>query len=99
MHALTAVEICAGAGGQTLGLHLAGFQHALAVELDEQAAKTLRTNLQRLNPAENADSLVAVGDVADRETWHPEDFTGVSLLAGGSPMPSFQRRRQATRRG
>ena len=31
---LEVVEICAGAGGQALGLERAGFEHALAVELD-----------------------------------------------------------------
>ena len=35
---LEAVEICAGAGGQALGLERAGFEHALAVELDPNAA-------------------------------------------------------------
>ena len=29
---LTCVEICAGAGGQALGLHMAGFQHVALVE-------------------------------------------------------------------
>ena len=31
---LEVIEICAGAGGQALGLERAGFEHALAVELD-----------------------------------------------------------------
>ena len=35
------VEICAGAGGQSLGLELAGFEHELAVELDPNACATL----------------------------------------------------------
>ena len=34
---LDVVEICAGAGGQALGLERAGFEHALAVELDPAA--------------------------------------------------------------
>jgi len=34
---LEVVEICAGAGGQALGLERAGFEHALAVELDPVA--------------------------------------------------------------
>jgi site-specific DNA-cytosine methylase len=38
------VEICAGAGGQSLGLELAGFEHDLSVELDPNAAATLRHN-------------------------------------------------------
>ena len=30
------VEICAGAGGQSLGLELAGFEHELAVEFTDR---------------------------------------------------------------
>lgn len=80
MSGLTVVEICAGAGGQALGLERAGFDHALAVEIDPNAARTLR---------HNRDWKVAVGDVADRSVWNPADFEGVDLLAGGVPCPPF----------
>ncbi|GID96194.1 DNA cytosine methyltransferase [Amorphoplanes digitatis] len=87
---LSVVEICAGAGGQSLGLHLAGFEHKLAVELDPTAAATLAANLQRLQPADDASSLVRVGDVADEDVWKPEDYAGkAALLAGGVPCPPF----------
>lgn len=85
MTKLRAVEICAGAGGQSLGLHRAGFQHEIAVELDENAAATLRHNLTRLQ----GEARVAVGDVADREVWEPKQFNGIDLLAGGVPCPPF----------
>jgi len=78
---LEVVEICAGAGGQALGLERSGFEHALAVELDPSACATLRAN----RPAWK----VAEGDVADREVWEPETYTGVDLLAGGVPCPPF----------
>ncbi len=78
---LEVVEICAGAGGQALGLERAGFEHALAVELDGFACATLRAN----RPAWK----VAQGDVADREVWEPEAYAGVALLAGGVPCPPF----------
>ncbi|MFJ8827298.1 DNA cytosine methyltransferase [Streptomyces sp. NPDC102467] len=42
---LTSIEICAGAGGQALGLHAAGFRHLALVEIDKHAADTLRTNI------------------------------------------------------
>lgn len=87
---LTAVEICAGAGGQSLGLHLAGFRHTLAVELDDDAAATLRRNLARLASEEGQpEPSVVVGDVADQSVWDPHEYQGVSLLAGGVPCPPF----------
>lgn len=76
----SAVEICAGAGGQALGLHKAGFSTSLAVELDPTAAETLRQNLG---------IEVAVGDVADTAVWQPSAYEGVDLLAGGVPCPPF----------
>ena len=78
---LEVVEICAGAGGQALGLEQAGFEHALAVELDAAACATLRAN----RPAWK----VAEGDVADPALWRPRDYRGVALLAGGVPCPPF----------
>ncbi len=44
MSDLTCLEICAGAGGQSRGLELAGFGHAVALELDPDATETLRQN-------------------------------------------------------
>ncbi|MGE5292305.1 MAG: DNA cytosine methyltransferase [Micromonosporaceae bacterium] len=78
---LEAIEICAGAGGQALGLERAGFEHALAVELDDHACNTLRAN----RPAWK----VAQGDVASPELWNPASYEGVALLAGGVPCPPF----------
>ncbi len=78
---LEAVEICAGAGGQALGLERAGFEHALAVELDGHACNTLRANRPGWK--------VAAGDVADPVVWNPASYEGVALLAGGVPCPPF----------
>ncbi|MGA5731755.1 DNA cytosine methyltransferase [Streptomyces seoulensis] len=90
---LEVVEICAGAGGQSLGLHRAGFTHRLAVELDVQAAHTLEQNLRRVLKEDGADvpdELVAVGDVANPATWDPERYKeNLALLAGGVPCPPF----------
>jgi DNA (cytosine-5)-methyltransferase 1 len=78
---LDVVEICAGAGGQALGLERAGFEHALAVELDPSACGTLRANRPGWKLAE--------GDAADPALWRPRDYGGVALLAGGVPCPPF----------
>jgi DNA (cytosine-5)-methyltransferase 1 len=75
------VEICAGAGGQSLGLELAGFEHDLSVELDANAAATLRHNRPHWK--------VAVGDVANPNVWDPGSYVDVDLLAGGVPCPPF----------
>jgi len=84
--ALNVIEICAGAGGQSLGLERAGFDHLLAVELDPTAAQTLRLNRPNWD--------VRVGDVADKSVWDPQDYAPtdgkcVDLLAGGVPCPPF----------
>ncbi|KAB2371553.1 DNA cytosine methyltransferase [Actinomadura montaniterrae] len=88
---LEVVEICAGAGGQSLGLGRAGFHHRLAVELDANAAKTLRHNLIRVfgYDEKEADDAVRVGDVADPSVWDPDEHVGIDLLAGGVPCPPF----------
>ncbi|WP_449061353.1 DNA cytosine methyltransferase [Planomonospora algeriensis] len=84
---LKALEICAGAGGQALGLEKAGFEHELAIELDTNAVNTLRRNRPGWK--------VLTGDVADPKVWNPADhapgsgLTAVDLLAGGVPCPPF----------
>lgn len=75
------VEICAGAGGQSLGLEKAGFDHVAAVEIDKDACETLRTNRPWWHVIE--------GDVTDRDIFQPEQYRGADLLAGGVPCPPF----------
>lgn len=75
---LSVLEICAGAGGQSSGLHQAGFDHALAIEIDSDAAATLRLN----SPSWN----VATADVREADG---RPYRGVDLLAGGVPCPPF----------
>jgi DNA (cytosine-5)-methyltransferase 1 len=45
----TALELCAGGGGQALGLEMAGFEHAAAVEYEAQFCETLRANRPKWN--------------------------------------------------
>jgi len=40
----TCIEICSGAGGQALGLEMAGFEALAHVETDRHACATLRQN-------------------------------------------------------
>jgi DNA (cytosine-5)-methyltransferase 1 len=74
----TVLEICAGAGGQALGLEAAGFLHVGAVDNDADACKTLLTN--------RPDWEVLQEDV--REV-RGRAYRGVDLLAGGVPCPPF----------
>ncbi len=75
---LTTLEICAGAGGQALGVERAGFKHVGAIELDEWAVQTLQLNRPQWHAKR--------GDV--REV-RGSDYKGVDLLAGGVPCPPF----------
>lgn len=76
---LTSIEICAGAGGQALGLAMAGFVHLALVEYEDDYCKILKQNRPEWN--------VICEDVCD--------FSGVpyrekvDLLAGGVPCPPF----------
>ncbi len=42
--ALTVLDICTGASGEALGLEMAGFDNAAAIEIDANACQTLRLN-------------------------------------------------------
>jgi DNA (cytosine-5)-methyltransferase 1 len=75
-----AVELCAGAGGQALGLEQAGFTHAACVEIDRHAAATLRLNRPFWNVIER-----------DMKKWSGKPFEGVDLLAAGLPCPPFSK--------
>lgn len=78
MTEFSTVEICAGAGGQALGLENAGFSHESAVELDAAACQTLRIN--------RPDWRIVEDDVRN---VNGNDYRGVDLLAGGVPCPPF----------
>jgi DNA (cytosine-5)-methyltransferase 1 len=75
---LTSIEICAGAGGQALGLHQAGFKHVAAVEIDDYAVQTLRANHEDWNVIHQ-----------DLLSFDPSPYRGVDLFAGGVPCPPF----------
>ena len=75
---LTAIELCAGAGGQAIGLDQAGFEHVAAVEIDKHACATLRMNRPRWRVFEE-----------DLRNFSGVGFRGVDLLAGGVPCPPF----------
>lgn len=75
---LTALELCAGGGGQALGLEMAGFHCAAAIEIEPKYSATLRLNRPNWQ--------VIDADIRDLDG---KDFRGVDLLAAGVPCPPF----------
>jgi DNA (cytosine-5)-methyltransferase 1 len=74
----TSFEICAGGGGQALGLEQAGFEHVGLLEIDPHSCATLRHNRPNWNVIEG-----------DLNNFDGSDWLGVDLLAGGLPCPPF----------
>lgn len=76
--ALSVLEICAGGGGQAVGLENAGFEPVGALEIDQHACNTLRHNRPSWQVFQT-----------DIREFNAKDFRGVDLLAGGVPCPPF----------
>lgn len=78
---LTSLEICAGAGGQALGIEQAGFDHLALVEIDPHCCQTLRFNRPHW----------AIHQ-ADLNSFSGQNYKGrIDLLAGGVPCPPFSK--------
>lgn len=78
---LTTLELCAGAGGQALGLEQAGIEHAGLIELDSHACATLRLNRPLWKVMEQ--DLTTFTDASA--------FKGVDIVSGGLPCPPFSK--------
>jgi DNA (cytosine-5)-methyltransferase 1 len=78
MKALTTLELCAGGGGQALGLEQAGIKHVALVEFDGHACETLRRNRPKWNVIR-----------ADIREFDASSFRGVDIVSGGLPCPPF----------
>jgi len=71
MSQFTSLEMCAGAGGQAIGLEMAGFDHAALVELEPAACATLRLNRPAWNVIED-----------DLRRFDGRPYQGIDLVAG-----------------
>ena len=83
---LTSLELCAGAGGQALGLHLAGYRHLSLVENDTAACETLNYNniKHKLGWAHATPK--------DLTEYDASYLRGqIDLVAGGVPCPPFSK--------
>jgi DNA (cytosine-5)-methyltransferase 1 len=80
---LVCLEICSGAGGQSLGLEWAEFEHAGLVEIDPHCCATLRANRPDW-------PVFGGGNAGDVTQFDATSFRGqIDLLAGGIPCPPF----------
>lgn len=79
-HELTCFEVCAGAGGQALGLEQAGFKHIALVEIESQYCDTLKRNRPEWNVVCKDISLI-----------NGREYYGVDLFAAGVPCPPFSK--------
>jgi len=76
----TSIELCAGAGGQALGLEMAGFEHLALVELDKYCCETLRLNRPQWRSRVHE---------TDLQEFDARPYEGVDLVAAGLPCPPF----------
>lgn len=78
----TSVEVCAGLGGQALGLEQAGFDPALLIDVNEIACETIRRN----RPGWHVRRMdLLSGDVVDAVESSVRFDHGLDLLSGGLP--------------
>ena len=76
---LTSIEICAGAGGQALGLAMAGFVHVALVEYEKEYCDVLHKNRPEWNVI-----------CADVRSFSGKPYRNtIDLLSGGVPCPPF----------
>lgn len=80
------IELFAGAGGLALGIEEAGFDNISLIEVDKDAADTLKCNRPQWN--------VICDDIANISCLDLEKYFGIKkgeldLLSGGAPCQSF----------
>lgn len=80
-NSIPSLELCAGGGGQALGLEQAGFHHQALVEIDRHSCNTLRQNRPKWRVFEQ--------DLHEFVDDRPISLQGVELIAGGLPCPPF----------
>ena len=86
---ISALELCAGAGGQALGLEQAGFGHAGLVEIERHCCNSLRLNRPGWQVFEK--------DVREFAAHDADTFKGIDLLVGGLPLSAVFDSWQAAR--
>jgi DNA (cytosine-5)-methyltransferase 1 len=95
----TVVSVFSGGGGLDLGLELAGFRTAVAIEIDNWAAWTLRENQAAKHPLPNGRSYLAGTTILEEDVRRISgnrilrevavEAGEIAVLAGGPPCVSF----------
>ncbi|WP_334686760.1 DNA cytosine methyltransferase [Mycoplasmopsis felis] len=80
------IELFAGAGGLAIGLEKAGFEHIGLVEIDKNAANTLRLNRTKWNVIQEDISILSNQDLEKK--FNIKKFE-LDLLSGDPPCQSF----------
>ena len=78
---ILSIELCAGGGGQAIGLEQAGFEHAALVEIERHCCNTLRLNRPEWQVFEK--------DIFQFVDEDAHTFDDIGLIAGGLPCPPF----------
>ena len=78
---ITSLELCAGGGGQALGLEQAGFEHVGLVEIERRCCATLTLNRPQWKVFGKS-----LREFSNRDA---KNFRGIDLLTGGLPCPPF----------
>lgn len=74
------IEICTGAGGQALGLEMAGFEHVALIEIEEKYCQILKKNRPNWPVI-----------CQDLKLFNGKEYHDIDLLAGGVPCPPFSK--------
>ena len=78
---ISSIELCAGGGGQAIGLEQAGFEHAALVEIEHHCCNTLRLNRPHWHVFDK--------DIFQFVDEDSHTFDDIGLIAGGLPCPPF----------
>lgn len=80
------ISLFSGAGGMDIGLHMAGFSTAVAVEMDPSCCATLRKNMPGVPVLEGDLFEVSSEEILSHAGMMPLD---ADLVAGGPPCQGF----------
>ncbi len=75
---MNVIELCAGAGGQAIGLEMAGVNHVALIEIDKDACNTLRLNRPDWNIIQE-----------DLHNVDATQFNDIDIICGGVPCQPF----------